>query len=103
LHAASSKNGGSTTTNTGRTRACVASRQTSLQPGPDRTTSRTESSYERGLIGGNVTRASTASCATNGSMACPQPVAAGLHEHPDAAQPVLVIASLTDAFFLEKI
>jgi hypothetical protein len=27
---------------------------TSLQPGPGRTSSRTESSYERGQIGGNV-------------------------------------------------
>ena len=32
----------------------LASPRTSLQPGPDRTTRRTESSYERGLIGGNV-------------------------------------------------
>jgi putative transposase len=38
-----------------RIRALAASPPTRLQPGPERTKSRTESSYERGQIGGNVT------------------------------------------------
>ena len=54
-HVASSKNAGSTTISIGRTLACAASPRTSFQPGPDRTTGRTESSYERRLIRGNVT------------------------------------------------
>ncbi len=39
---------------TGPTRACVGSPRTSLQPGPGRTTTRTDSGYERGQFGGRV-------------------------------------------------
>jgi hypothetical protein len=42
------------TTPTGRTRALAVSPQTSLQPGPARAKTSTESSYERGQTGGNV-------------------------------------------------
>src|SRR6476620_9993224 len=57
--AGSSKNGGPTTTPTGRIRALAATHQTSLQPGPAGAKTSTESSYERGQSGGNVSPAIT--------------------------------------------
>src|SRR6201995_162114 len=50
----SSRNGGSTTTPTDRTRASTGSRQPSLQPAPTRAKPRTESPYKRGQIGEQV-------------------------------------------------
>jgi transposase InsO family protein len=51
----SSKIGGSTTTAIGLTRAPTASHRTSSQPGPDRTTTRADSGYERGRGARSVT------------------------------------------------
>lgn len=47
--------GGTTTTEHDRTRASTGSRRTSLQGGPQRTITRTDSSYERVPSGGKVT------------------------------------------------
>ena len=56
MPAGSSMHGGPTTTAADLTRASAASPRTSLQPGPDRTTTRTDSGYERGQSGGKVSR-----------------------------------------------
>src|SRR6185295_9425622 len=53
-HAGSSKNGGSTTTPTDRTRASTGSPLPSLLPAPTRGITRTDSPYERGQLGGQV-------------------------------------------------
>ncbi len=54
----SSRRGGSTITPAALTRASVGSPRTRLQPGPNRTRTRTDSGYERGQTGGKVTRPS---------------------------------------------
>ena len=53
--AGSSMRGGPTTTAADLTRASAASPQTSSQPGPSRTTTRTDSGFDRGHSGGRVT------------------------------------------------
>ena len=53
--ARSSRNGGSTTTPTDRTRASTGSHRPSLQPAPTGAKHRTESTYKRGQIGEQVT------------------------------------------------
>src|SRR5215216_2746976 len=60
-HARSSKHGGSTTTPTDRTRASMGSHQLSSQHAPIRGITGTDSPYERGQLGEQVTAASSAS------------------------------------------
>src|ERR1700691_6158748 len=54
--ATSSKNGGTTTTPTDRTRASTGSHQPSLQHAPRRGKTGTDSPYDRGQIGEQVNR-----------------------------------------------